>query len=186
MKGKCVEDERTWIHIGMNMKEIWKEHWAWMKMNTTINERKLMQMKGKLRRMHPNKCNTKGTWSVLPKHLKPTKQLLDPFPSLLRNGFGFMLDLQYAFFPQNPFSSDRPAKSDNHNLIATTQKMILAGAHLLITYHHKMVFIYIYMWCLIGIYRNYLGRFLWIPPIRHIVPLLIRSDHVAQFLLGCR
>jgi hypothetical protein len=121
-------------------------------------------MKENERKMTGNECKMKGIcmqmnakWKeheVLPKHLKPTKQLLDPFPSLLRNGFGFMLDLEYAFFPQNPFSSDRPPKSDNHNLIATTQKRILPGAHLLITYHHKMVLVFIYIYMM---FDSYIG-----------------------------
>ena len=38
-------------------------------------------------------------------HLKPTKQLLDPFPSLFRNGFWLDAGSRICGFPQNP---DKP------------------------------------------------------------------------------
>ena len=48
---------------------------------------------------------------VLPKHLKPTKQPLDPFPSLFRNDFGFMLDLEDADFHKTLESDRAPPKA---------------------------------------------------------------------------
>jgi len=70
------------------------------------------------RNMHANERKTAGKCmqinaklkehEVLPKHLKPTKQLLDPFPSLFRNGFWLHV--------HKTLESDRPLpKSDNHN-----------------------------------------------------------------------
>jgi hypothetical protein len=47
---------------------------------------------------------------VLPKHLKPTKQLIDPFPSCLGMDFGFMLDLEYADFHKTLESDRSPQK----------------------------------------------------------------------------
>ena len=52
---------------------------------------------------------------MLPKHLKPTKQLLDPFPSLSRNGFWLHVGSRKCRFPQNPGKRMAPHKSDNHN-----------------------------------------------------------------------
>jgi hypothetical protein len=58
-------------------------------------------MKGKSKDMNTNerkmkghKCKMKAT-SILAR-VKPTKQLVDRFPSLFRNGICFMLDLEYA------------------------------------------------------------------------------------------
>ena len=68
---------------------------------------------------HEGKCiqinATRKEHEVLPKHLKPTKQPLDPFPSLFRNAFGFMLDLEDADFHKTLESDSPPPKSDNHN-----------------------------------------------------------------------
>ena len=88
------------------MKGTWKEHERKMKENAIWeeyackwkeNEGKCMQINAKLKEHE-----------VLPKHLKPTKQLLDPFPSLFRNGFWLHV--------HKTLESDRPLpKSDNHN-----------------------------------------------------------------------
>ena len=50
---------------------------------------------------------TRKEHEVLPKHLKPTRQLLDPIPSLFRNGFWLHV--------QTLESGRPPSKSDNHN-----------------------------------------------------------------------
>ena len=87
----------------INMEGQWKEmnaQWKEDACKWKENEGKCIQINA-----------TRKEHEVLPKHLKPTKQVLDPFPNLLRNGFGFMLDLEYAFFPHNPFSIDRPPKA---------------------------------------------------------------------------
>jgi hypothetical protein len=76
MKGK-------WQEMNAKRKEYackWKEH-----------EGKCMQINAKWKEHE-----------VLPKHLKPTKQLLDPFPSLFRNGFWLHVGSRICWFPQNP------------------------------------------------------------------------------------
>ena len=75
--------ERTWKDMSAKWKEHackWKEH-----------EGKCMQINAKWKEHE-----------VLPKHLKPTKQLLDPFPSLFRNGFWLHVGSRTCWFPQNP------------------------------------------------------------------------------------
>ena len=47
-----------------------------------VNERKMKENEGKCIQINA----TQKEHEVLPKHLKPTKQLLDPFPSLFGNG----------------------------------------------------------------------------------------------------
>ena len=105
------------------------------------NERKWKEMKGNeqlvqnQRNMHANErknkgndCNMKGTWKEheckmkatwkLPKHLKPTKQLLDRFPSLFRNGFWLHFGSRICLFhliSSKPWKAIGPPKSDNHN-----------------------------------------------------------------------
>ena len=100
-----MENERTWMHIEMNMKGIWKEH-----------KGKLIQMKGKLREMNTqwkeDECKMKGTWSVAeaPETNKTTPQSRIHFRACLGMDFGWFwlpVGSQICLFPQN--------KSDNHN-----------------------------------------------------------------------
>ena len=125
---KLKEDKRTWMHIGMKMKGTWRENeYKWKeherKMQGTCEEMtakwkqnacKWKEHEGKWREMH-------AKWKedeVLPKHLKPTKQLLDPFTSLFRNGFWLHVGSWMRWFPQNitrPSKAIGPPKSDNHN-----------------------------------------------------------------------
>ena len=108
---KWKEDERTWMHIGMNMKGIWKENeQTWIHMNGTWKEINCrikgtcMQMKGTWKEMNATWKDMNAKWKqhdLLPKHLKPTKQLLDRFPSLFRNGFWFHVGSRICWFLQN-------------------------------------------------------------------------------------
>ena len=75
--------ERTWKDMSAKWKEHackWKEH-----------EGKCMQINAKWKEHE-----------VLPNHLKPTKQLLNPFPSLFRNEFWLHVGSRIYWFPQNP------------------------------------------------------------------------------------
>ena len=109
MRGKCLqmegrwkevnahwnENERTWIIINeRNMKGKWKEmnaKWEEHACKWKEHEGRCMQINAKLKEHE-----------VLPKHLKLTKQLLDPFPSLFRNGFWLHVGSRTCWFPQNP------------------------------------------------------------------------------------
>ena len=86
------------------MKGIWKER-EWKEVNAKWKEHACKWMQNEIWKEH----------EVLPKHLKPTKQLLDPFPSLSRNGFWFRVGSRICWFPQNPGKRMAPPKSDNHN-----------------------------------------------------------------------
>ena len=110
---KWKEDERTWMHIGMNMKGIWKENeWKWIPMKG--NERKWKEMNAQWKedackwKENEGKClqinATPKEHEVLPKHLKPTKQLFDPFPGLFRNGFWLRVGSRICWCPQNLLS----------------------------------------------------------------------------------
>ena len=105
--------KRTWMHIGINMKGIWKEHeWTWTQMKGTWkdNERKWLHNE---RKMHANERNMKEDaykWMQNEGNMKccrstwnqQNKQLLDPFPSLFRNGFWLHVGSRICWFPQNP------------------------------------------------------------------------------------
>ena len=122
MKGKCVQMKGRWEDMNAH----WDENernmkGKWMDMNT--NERNMKEnerkTKGKRKEMNAQRKEDACKWKenegkcmqinatrkeheVLPKHLKPTKQLLDPFPSLLRNGFWLHVGSRICWFPQNP------------------------------------------------------------------------------------
>ena len=107
MEGKMKGSEYT---LELKMKGTWKEinNYKW-KEHERKNERKWMQNERKMHakwKGHEGRCmqiNAKlKEREVLPKHLKPTKQLLDPFPSLFRNGFWLHVGSRTCWFPQNP------------------------------------------------------------------------------------
>ena len=61
---------------------------------------------------------TRKEHEVLPKHLKPTKpmkQLLDPFPSLFRNGFWLRVGSRICLISTKPGKAIGPPKSDDCN-----------------------------------------------------------------------
>ena len=117
MKGKCVQMKGRWEDMNAH----WNENetnmkGTWMEMNT--NER---TMTGQWREMNAQwkedackwkenegKClqinATPKEHEVLPKHLKPTKQLFDPFPGLFRNGFWLRVGSRICWCPQNLLS----------------------------------------------------------------------------------
>ena len=81
------------IAYDRNMKGQWKEMNAQWKEDAC----KWNEHEGK---MHPNKCNLKGTWSVAeaPETNETTaRSISEPVKEWI---FGFMLDLEY-WFPQN-------------------------------------------------------------------------------------
>ena len=109
---KWKENERTWMHIGMNMKGILKEmnaKWKEDACKWKESEGRCMQMNAKWKEHE-----------VLPKHLKPTKQLLDPFPSPFRSGFWLHVGSPICInmmISTKPWKAIRLPKSDNHNSI---------------------------------------------------------------------
>jgi uncharacterized protein YjbJ (UPF0337 family) len=110
MKGTCMQMKGRW----KDMNAHWNEHernmkGTWIQMKGTWKENE--------RKMTGNECNMTGLWmkgrcmqmnakwkerEVLPKHLKPTKQLLDPFPSLFRKCVWLHVGYRICWFPQNP------------------------------------------------------------------------------------
>ena len=117
------------MDIGMNMNKNWNEHegneykWKEKDMNAEWkeNERK---WKHRERNMKGNENKMKGIWKeintkwkqheLLPKHLKPTKQFLERFPSLFRIWFWFHVGPYVDFY--TTLERDMPLpKSDNHN-----------------------------------------------------------------------
>ena len=95
MKGTCMQMKGRWkdmnAHWNENVRNKWKE-----------NEGTCMQMNAKCKEHE-----------VLPKHLKPTKQLLDPFPNLFRIlASCWISNMLISTKPWKPIG---PPKSDNHN-----------------------------------------------------------------------
>ena len=133
---KWKEDERMWMQIGMKMKGTWriikgneyrwKEHerkmtGKWQKINANWEEDACKWKE------HEGRCmQIDAKWKeheVLPKHLKPTKQLLDPFPSLFRNGFWLHVGSRTCWFhliSTKPWKANRPTPK-GITITATTQ-----------------------------------------------------------------
>ena len=92
-----------------NMKGKWKEMNAQWKENAWT-----------WRKMHENKCNTKGTWSVAEAPENQQNNCSIHFRACLGMDFGFMLDLEYADFHKALESNRAPPKAIA-TTIATTQ-----------------------------------------------------------------
>jgi len=149
MKGRREDMNAHWNENEKNVKG------KWMDMNT--NER---NMKGKQKDMtaqwKEDACKwkenegtcmqmhaTRKEHEVLPKHRKPTKQLLNPFPSLFRNGFWWFwlqkLDLENAKTPQNPVSKGGPQQRYGHNNSNYSDVDFDGSSHEFTSYHKTCI-----------------------------------------------
>ena len=103
---KCMEDDRTRMHTGGIYVRKMKRYECKLK----DNGRKMMGNACKMKNMNA----TRKKHKMSPKHLKPTKQCLNPCPSLFRNEFW----LHVCWFPQKKLESDKAPpglKTYNHN-----------------------------------------------------------------------